>query len=46
MNNEINNATVMRGKSMKLKVQIYNTIARKSYFNVKVVDFETDSQHQ
>ena len=35
---EINNESVTRGNGMKLKVQRYNTIARKSYFNVKVVD--------
>ena len=36
---EMNNASVTRGNGMKLKVQRYNTIARKSYFNVfRVVD--------
>ena len=34
----MNNASVTRGNGMKLKVQRYNTIAHKSYFNVKVVD--------
>ena len=34
---ETNNRSVMRGNGMKLKVQRYNTIARKSYFNVRVV---------
>ena len=35
---EINNASVTSGNGMKLKVQRYNTIARNSYFNVRVVD--------
>ena len=35
---EINNALVTRGNGMKSKVKRYNTIARKSYFNVVVVD--------
>ena len=35
---EMNNASVTRGNGMKLKVQRYNTIARKSYFSVRVVD--------
>ena len=35
---EMNNASVTRGNGMKLNVQRYNTIARKSYFNVRVVD--------
>ena len=35
---EINDAKVTRGNGMQLKVQRYNTIARKSYFNVRVVD--------
>ena len=35
---EMNNASVTRGKGMKLKVQKINTIARKSYFNVRDVD--------
>ena len=35
---EMNNATVTRGNGMKLKVRRCNTIARKSYFNVRVVD--------
>ena len=35
---EINNTSVTRGNGMKLKVQKYNTIARKSYFNVRVVN--------
>ena len=35
---EINNASVTRGNGQKLKVPRYNTIARKSYFNVRVVD--------
>ena len=35
---EMNNASVTRGNGMKLKVQRCNTIARKSYFNVRVVD--------
>ncbi len=35
---EMNNATVTRGNGMKLKGQRYNTIARKSYFSVRVVD--------
>ena len=34
----MNNASVARGNGMKLKVRRYNTIARKSYFNVRVVD--------
>ena len=34
----MNNASVTRGNGMKLKVQRYNTIARKSYFNIRVVD--------
>ena len=34
----MNNALVTRGNDMKLKVQRYNTIARKSYFSVRVVD--------
>ena len=33
---EMNNVSVTRGNGMKLKVQRYNTIARKSSFNVKV----------
>ena len=35
---EKNSASVMRGNGIKLKVQRYNTIARNSYFNVRVVD--------
>ncbi len=35
---EVNNATVTRGNGMKLKGQRCNTIARKSYFSVRVVD--------
>ena len=35
---EMNNATVTRGNGLKLKGQRYNTIARKSYFSVRVVD--------
>ena len=35
---EMNNESVTRGNGMKLKVQRYNTVARKSYFNVRVVD--------
>ena len=35
---EMNNASVTRDNGMKLKVQRCNTIARKSYFNVRVVD--------
>ena len=35
---EINNATVTRGNGKKLKGQRYNTIARKSYFSVRIVD--------
>ena len=41
---EINNASVTRGNGMKLKIQRYNTIAHKSYFNLLTI--ETDSQHQ
>ena len=36
---EMNNASVTRGNGMKLKVQRYNTIGRKSFFNVRVVDY-------
>ena len=32
-----NNATVARGKGMKLKERRYNTIARKLYFFIRVV---------
>ena len=35
---EMNNASVTRGSGMKLKVHKFNTIARKSHFNVRVVD--------
>ena len=35
---EIKNASVMRGNGMKLKVQRYDTIARKSQFKVTVFD--------
>ena len=42
---EMNNASVTRGNGMKLKVQRCNTIARKSYINIRVVDHGTDSQH-
>ena len=35
---EINNASVTRGNGMKLIVQKYNIIARKSYSNVIVVN--------
>ena len=35
---EKNNASIMRGNGMKLKVRRYNTIARKTYFNVRVID--------
>ena len=35
---EMNNASITRSNGMKLKVQRYNTIARKSCFNVRVVD--------
>ena len=35
---ETKNALITRSNSMKLKVQKYNTITRKSYFNVRVVD--------
>ena len=35
---EMNNASVTRGNGMKLNVQKFNIIARKSYFNVRVVD--------
>ena len=35
---EMNNTSVTRGNGMKLKVQRYNTIARKSYLNVRVYD--------
>ena len=35
---EMNNALVTRGNGMKLSVQKFNTIARNSYFNVRVVD--------
>ena len=34
---EMNNETVTRGNGKKLKGQRYNTIARKSYFSVRVV---------
>ena len=34
----MNNASVTRANGMKLKVQKFNKIARKSYFNAKVVD--------
>ena len=34
----MNTATVTRGNGMKLKGQRCNTIARQSYFNVRVVD--------
>ena len=35
---EMNNASVTKDNGMKLKVQRCNTITRKSYFNVRVVD--------
>ena len=35
---EMNNASITRVNRMKLKIQRYNTIARKSYFIVRVVD--------
>ena len=35
---KMNSTSVTRGNGMKLKVQRYNTIACKSYFNVRVVD--------
>ena len=35
---KMNNASVTRGNGMKLKLRRYNTIARKSYFNIRVVD--------
>ena len=35
---EMNNTSVTRDNGMKLKVQKFNTIARKSYFTVRVVD--------
>ena len=35
---EMNNPSVTRGNGMKLQLQRYNTIARKTYFNVRVVD--------
>jgi hypothetical protein len=35
---EMNNVSVTRGNGMKLKGQRYNTIARKSYFSVRVID--------
>ena len=34
---EINNASLTRDNDMHLEVQRYNTIARKSYFSVRVV---------
>ena len=33
---EMNNASVIRGNGMKLKVQKLNTIPHKSYFNVEL----------
>ena len=35
---EMNNASITRGDGMKLTVQKYNTIARKSHFNVRSVN--------
>ena len=35
---EMNNTTITRGNGMKLKGQRYNTVARKSYFTVRVID--------
>ncbi len=34
----MNNTTITRGNGMKLKGQRHNTIARKSYFSVRVFD--------
>ena len=35
---KMNNASVTKGNYKKLRIQRYNTIARKLYFNVRVVD--------
>ena len=35
---EMSNVSVTRDNGMKLEIQKFNTIARKSYFNVRVVD--------